>query len=195
MAETIIGITGYTGSVKARVDEQKIYAQGRAICPRLVIPVMVELKPGQQRDGDVIPIKLIDVRGVLLVAGERIADVKTPEFQQICSYTQGYEGQLNLEAYLDFHRIKHIETVRLTASSDADLIIILKDSEKSFLDRMTDFIPPSFPLPLEVFPYTSEEVGEGNLFLKRALKEGVVLWRRPESVTQGFSLEKSTLKG
>ena len=52
-----------------------------------------------------------------------------------------------------------------TASSDADVLIILRNSEKRFDERIPDFLPSGIGLVIDVFPYTKEEVS-------KALKEG-----------------------
>lgn len=52
-----------------------------------------------------------------------------------------------------------------TASSDADLIIILRSSEKRFDERIPDFLPSGMGIGVDVFPYTKKEA-------KKALREG-----------------------
>ncbi len=59
--------------------------------------------------------------------------------------------------------------------SDIDLLLILNASEETFLKRIPRFLPSRFPVRVDVFPYTEEEVekmkGEGNFFIRRALEE------------------------
>lgn len=66
--------------------------------------------------------------------------------------------------------------------SDVDLLIILRDSDVSLLDRMTTYMPDRFPVGMDVFPYTKDEIEQmlrdGNFFIKRALTEGVELFSR-----------------
>ncbi|MDI6841081.1 MAG: nucleotidyltransferase domain-containing protein [bacterium] len=66
--------------------------------------------------------------------------------------------------------------------SDVDLLIILDDSGKPFLKRIPDYMPLSFPVGIDVFPYTKEEiktmVKDNNFFLKKAMEEGIVLCER-----------------
>ncbi|MBI4288151.1 MAG: nucleotidyltransferase domain-containing protein [Chloroflexi bacterium] len=66
--------------------------------------------------------------------------------------------------------------------SDVDLLIVLKESSERPLDRIPRYIPSRFPVGVDVFPYTRQEldemVGQNNFFVKRALKEGVELFRR-----------------
>lgn len=60
--------------------------------------------------------------------------------------------------------------------SDVDLLIVLRDSAKPFLDRIPDYLPDRFPVGVDVFPYTRAEVDRmlqaGNLFVKSILEEG-----------------------
>ncbi len=66
--------------------------------------------------------------------------------------------------------------------SDVDFLIILRNSDKKFVDRIPDFIPQNFPVDVDVFPYTLEEIEKmkksGNTFIKRIFKEGKVLFER-----------------
>lgn len=66
--------------------------------------------------------------------------------------------------------------------SDADLLIVLSESDRRFLDRIPAFLPSRFPVSVDVFPYTRAEVErmlrEGNAFLRAALRDGEVLFRR-----------------
>ena len=64
-------------------------------------------------------------------------------------------------------------------ASDVDLLIILRQSDKRFLDRIPDFLPHKFSICCDVFPYTSEEIEkmkqDGNPWICRILKEMVWL--------------------
>lgn len=66
--------------------------------------------------------------------------------------------------------------------SDVDLLIILKDSDIPILDRMSKYMPQRFPVGVDVFPYTADEVEQmledSNFFLKQALAEGVEVFVR-----------------
>jgi predicted nucleotidyltransferase len=66
--------------------------------------------------------------------------------------------------------------------SDIDLLVILRESEESFLTRIPRFFPSRFPVGVDVFPYTEKEVErmkrEGNFFISRALQEGVEVFRK-----------------
>ena len=43
-------------------------------------------------------------------------------------------------------------------ASDVDLLIILRQSDKRFLDRIPDYIPDNLSVSCDVFPYTAEEI-------------------------------------
>ncbi len=66
--------------------------------------------------------------------------------------------------------------------SDVDLLLVLTRSNRGFLDRMPEFLPTGFPVDVDVFPYTREEVdrmtAEGNRFVQGVLREGRTLYRR-----------------
>ena len=47
-------------------------------------------------------------------------------------------------------------------ASDVDLLIILQQSSKRFLDRIPDFLPGNLSVCCDVFPYTREEVERMN---------------------------------
>ncbi|MBN2025391.1 MAG: nucleotidyltransferase domain-containing protein [Actinobacteria bacterium] len=70
-------------------------------------------------------------------------------------------------------------------ASDIDLLLILAWSDTDFQDRIVAFLPSRFPVGIDVFPYTREEiekmVGEGNGFISAALREGVKIYARPSS--------------
>lgn len=68
--------------------------------------------------------------------------------------------------------------------SDADLLVILSQSNLPFLDRHPHYVPGGCGIGVELFAYTQAEfermVQEQNPFLKQALKEGVVMFERKD---------------
>ncbi len=66
--------------------------------------------------------------------------------------------------------------------SDVDLLLVLSTSDKPFLQRMGDYMPERFPVGVDVFAYTEGELekmlAEGNWFVRRALREGEVLFEK-----------------
>jgi predicted nucleotidyltransferase len=63
-------------------------------------------------------------------------------------------------------------------ASDVDLLIIVRQSSRRFLDRIPDYLPENLSTGCDVFPYTVEEVErmkqEGMPWIRRVLKE--VVW-------------------
>ena len=66
--------------------------------------------------------------------------------------------------------------------SDIDLLIVLKESNIPFFDRIPKYTPSRFPIGMDVFPYTEEELaqmlGSDNFFVRGALSEGTNLYQR-----------------
>lgn len=66
--------------------------------------------------------------------------------------------------------------------SDVDLLIVLTRSERHFLDRIPALLPSGFPVGVDVFPYTRDELErmkhEGNHFVLGALRDGRILFSR-----------------
>jgi len=64
-------------------------------------------------------------------------------------------------------------------ASDMDLLIILRESSKRFLDRIPDYLPEKFSVSCDVFPYTDEKVERmkqsGTPWICHVLKETVWL--------------------
>jgi predicted nucleotidyltransferase len=62
--------------------------------------------------------------------------------------------------------------------SDADLLIVLRTSDKPFRDRIPDFLPGRLSVPCDVFPYTSGEIEslqrDGSPWMEHILRE--VIW-------------------
>ncbi len=46
--------------------------------------------------------------------------------------------------------------------SDLDVFILLSHSERSVRDRVPDFLPGSFPVGVDLFPYTRAEVSSSR---------------------------------
>ncbi|OGG46319.1 MAG: hypothetical protein A3F84_27150 [Candidatus Handelsmanbacteria bacterium RIFCSPLOWO2_12_FULL_64_10] len=65
--------------------------------------------------------------------------------------------------------------------SDADVLIVLREDERPLLDRIPEFLRwfLKVSVPVEVFPYTCEEVermrGRGVSFIKGIDREGIRL--------------------
>lgn len=68
---------------------------------------------------------------------------------------------------------------RAVPGSDLDLLIVLREDSRPFLDRTLDYMPDVLPLPVDVFPYTLEEIEAGQPVAAEALRTGKILWVRP----------------
>lgn len=68
--------------------------------------------------------------------------------------------------------------------SDVDLLVVLTTSDRRFIDRIPAFLPSRFPVDVDVFPYTREELErmkrEGNHFVLAALRDGIRLFTRTQ---------------
>jgi len=66
--------------------------------------------------------------------------------------------------------------------SDVDVLVVLRDSAHSFLERIDRYRPETFPVDLDLFPYTLAEIRHGQPLARTALQTGTVLWARQPSV-------------
>lgn len=65
---------------------------------------------------------------------------------------------------------------RAVPGSDADVLILLKEDDRKFMDRIPEYLQKfSINFPVEVFPYT---IKERNPLVEEALKKGIVLFER-----------------
>jgi Nucleotidyltransferase domain. len=102
----------------------------------------------------------------------------------------------SLRGYLKEIEGKHPEVERVLLSGsfvrnesvlecDIDVLVILSESDESFLNRIPRFLPSRFPVGVDVFPYTEKELEtmqrEENFFIRKALKEGVEVFRKKQS--------------
>lgn len=67
-----------------------------------------------------------------------------------------------------------------TPASDADIVILLRDSKERFDDRIPHFLPKKIGINVDVFPYTIEEfhslLKEKWGVAKEALENGILLY-------------------
>ena len=74
-----------------------------------------------------------------------------------------------------------------TGRSDADILIVLKEDSRRFIDRIPRYLSSFLyaDIPVDVFPYTEEELKQlrkENSFVKRILDEKIILVRRYDKV-------------
>ncbi len=58
-----------------------------------------------------------------------------------------------------------------TAFSDADLVVIVKEDHRRFLDRITEFIDPTLGIDIDPMVYTLSEIKEMSKRNSRLVKE------------------------
>lgn len=78
-----------------------------------------------------------------------------------------------------------------TPASDADILILLKDSKERFDNRIPNFIPEKIGLGVDVFPYTLEEFHsslKNNWGIAReAITEGILLYKNRDIEIEPFT--------
>ncbi len=62
--------------------------------------------------------------------------------------------------------------------SDVDVLVVLRESDRPFLERIDRYRPETFPVDLDLFPYTLAEIRRGQPLARTALQTGIVLWAR-----------------
>jgi len=66
--------------------------------------------------------------------------------------------------------------------SDVDVLLVLSGADRSFLARIPQFLPSGFPVDIDVFPYTRDEIErmkrDGSGLILSALREGRTLFKR-----------------
>jgi predicted nucleotidyltransferase len=70
-----------------------------------------------------------------------------------------------------------------SVDSDVDLLLILSDHDQPFLQRLAYYRPETFPVDVDLFPYTIAEIAAGQPLAQTAMATGRPLWQRP-----GFTL-------
>ncbi|HEV2358048.1 MAG TPA: nucleotidyltransferase domain-containing protein [bacterium] len=68
---------------------------------------------------------------------------------------------------------------RAVPGSDADVLLLLRETSQRFIDRPLEFAPffAQLGLPVDVFCYTADEAAR-NPFARRARERGIVLAQR-----------------
>lgn len=69
----------------------------------------------------------------------------------------------------------------------SDLLIVLREDVRPFLDRLPDYVPADVPLPRDVFPDPRAAVEAGQPRAGEALRTGWVLWPRSLSGFDGLT--------
>ena len=73
-----------------------------------------------------------------------------------------------------------------TPASDADILILLKESKEKFEERILRFIPRGLGISVDIFPYTLEEfrssLKEKWGVAEEAMKNGIFLYKEKEVI-------------
>ncbi len=73
-----------------------------------------------------------------------------------------------------------------TPASDADILILLKESKEKFDKRILRFIPRGLGISVDIFPYTLEEfhssLKEKWGIAEEAMKNGIFLYKEKEVI-------------
>ena len=63
-------------------------------------------------------------------------------------------------------------------ASDVDVVIVLKNSDRPFVDRIEKYLPENLSVGVDIFPYTEKEISrmqkERSPWISRILKE--IVW-------------------
>jgi predicted nucleotidyltransferase len=71
--------------------------------------------------------------------------------------------------------------------SDADILIVLKENTKPFMNRMSEWLEKfSLDFPVEIFPYTEKELD--NPLACQAMRTGIILFERSDPTNSKHSI-------
>lgn len=77
-----------------------------------------------------------------------------------------------------------------TPGSDLDILVVLEESAVPFLERIPDYTPDNFPLPVDLFPYTVDELADLGPFVRHAVETGRLLWERVPGTLRNLMLTR-----
>lgn len=119
----------------------------------------------QTRSSNSVKIRFLDKPGIMK-AIERLA----------AELAQKYPDIEEISLFGSFARDEAVP------GSDVDILIMLMDTSLSFKDRIGQYMPSSFPIGIDIFPYTRSEIeemlNEGNYFLKSVMQDAILLFTR-----------------
>ena len=126
--------------------------------------------------------------GVIRVFGINRENV----LQRLAEWAQSLAGDPEVLAVVLFGSIARGDC---TAASDADVLVILRDSPLRFQDRIPLYRPSRIGVGVDVFPYTLAEArqsqAEGWGVVPPALKEGRVLYSANGSLSSLLAADAS----
>lgn len=79
--------------------------------------------------------------------------------------------------------------------SDADVLVLLRSSRRTFLNRISHYRLDGMSIGVDVFPYTQQELqrmqADSNPFVREERREGVVMYDRETNTQPDFAFWKS----
>lgn len=98
--------------------------------------------------------------------------------------------------YLELQKILHPELIgaylfgsfvkgTYAPGSDIDILLVLEKSDRKMRDRIPQFLPGRFPVGMDIFPYTKDELDEAlknNTFIQSILQEGIPVSLRKDRI-------------
>jgi predicted nucleotidyltransferase len=103
------------------------------------------------------------------------------------NWAKKFSNDENVLAVILFGSLSRNEA---TPASDADILILLKESNKRFDNRIPEFLPDGIAISVDVFPYTIEEfkrsIKENWGIGKVALNEGIVIYSSKNKEIENF---------
>ena len=119
----------------------------------------------QTKSSDSVKIKYLDKSAIMNAITHLVEDLsqKYPEIEEI-------------------HLFGSLARDEAVPGSDVDILVVLADSDLPFRDRIEKYMPSSFPVGIDILPYTRSEMAlmldQGNHFLKSAVEDSVILFTR-----------------
>ena len=107
--------------------------------------------------------------------------------EKLKNWAKKFSNDENVLAVVLFGSLSRNEA---TPASDADILILLKESNKRFDNRIPEFLPNGIGISVDVFPYTIDEfkrsIKENWGIGKVALNEGIVIYSSKNERIENF---------
>jgi predicted nucleotidyltransferase len=107
--------------------------------------------------------------------------------EKLKNWAKKFSKDKNVVAVVLFGSLSRNEA---TPASDADILILLKESNKRFDNRIPEFLPDGIGLSVDVFPYTIDEfkrsIKENWGIGKVALNDGIVIYSSKKEGIENF---------
>jgi predicted nucleotidyltransferase len=103
------------------------------------------------------------------------------------NWAKKFSNDENVLAVILFGSLSRNEA---TPASDADILILLKESNKRFDNRIPEFLPDGIGISVDAFPYTIDEfkrsIKENWGIGKVALNDGIVIYFSKNKEIENF---------